>query len=431
MQILEWVYVFFLLSMLILSVLNLYLSLYVWEAPERLDQAASPKVYSRPQVSFTVLLPARHEEAVIGETIKRIAAANYPSELLEIFVICEASDTGTVAAAKEAFLLAGAVHAKVITFYDKPINKPHGLNVGLSVAQHESVVIFDAEDNVHPDIFNIANTIYQDSTVDIIQAGVQLMNYDSRWFSSHNVLEYYFWFRSRMHFHTRVGVVPLGGNTVFFKTKDLLRVGGWNEHCLTEDGEIGIRLSARGRKVVSTYDPKHVTKEETPATVNQFIKQRTRWNQGFIQILVGKQWLGYDGFFKRLFCLYTLSFPVVQAVLFFLTPVAVFLGLRVKMPIIITLLSLLPILLVVLQVFINCVALHEFIGEQRLRRKWRIFVLMIVTYVPYQLLLTIGALRATYRELRGRRNWEKTAHTGLHRTHNSADAAGRLVEENV
>jgi glycosyltransferase XagB len=29
------------------------------------------------------------------------------------------------------------------------------------------------------------------------------------------VLEYLFWFKSRMHYHATVGMVPLGGNTVF------------------------------------------------------------------------------------------------------------------------------------------------------------------------------------------------------------------------
>jgi len=33
------------------------------------------------------------------------------------------------------------------------------------------------------------------------------------------------------------------------------------------------------------YDDEFVTREETPNSIDQFIKQRTRWNQGFIQIL--------------------------------------------------------------------------------------------------------------------------------------------------
>ncbi|MBK0296621.1 DUF917 family protein, partial [Bacillus sp. S34] len=36
---------------------------------------------------------------------------------------------------------------------------------------------------------------------DVVQGGVQLMNFKSSWWSLRNVLEYYFWFHSRLHFH--------------------------------------------------------------------------------------------------------------------------------------------------------------------------------------------------------------------------------------
>jgi hypothetical protein len=39
-----------------------------------------------------------------------------------------------------------------------------------------------------------------------------------------------------------------------------------------------------------------------------------------------------------------------------------------------------------------------------------------VAYLPYQWLLGYSALRAVWRQLRGINSWEKTAHTGAHRT---------------
>src|SRR2546430_15371765 len=68
------------------SLFSLYLMLYSWEHPERLEASRGPCSFLPPQLSFTALLPARHEEAVIYETIKRVWAANYPSDLLEIAV---------------------------------------------------------------------------------------------------------------------------------------------------------------------------------------------------------------------------------------------------------------------------------------------------------------------------------------------------------
>ena len=104
----------------------------------------------------------------------------------------------------------------MVVFHDKPINKPHGLNAALPKAKHDVVTIFDAEDDIHPDIFNVVNTVMESEHVKVVQAGVQLMNFDSSWYSALNVLEYFFWFKSRLHYHARLGAIPLGGNTVFF-----------------------------------------------------------------------------------------------------------------------------------------------------------------------------------------------------------------------
>lgn len=404
--------------MMLQGMLTLYLTLYVWEDPVRLKKIASPDKFSEAHMRFTVLIPAKNEHKVIDKTIQSIAKAHYPKQLIEIIIICEEKDILTIQSAQKIINRSLITNAKVLTFNDAPVNKPHGLNKGLWAAKEgrdEVIVIFDAEDEVSPEIFNIANTLYMKDKPDIIQAGVQLMNYRSRWFSGHNVLEYYFWFKSRMHFHTKAGMVPLGGNTVFFRTNLLRKIGGWNETCLTEDAEIGIRLSAAGAKILSTYDPKHVTKEETPSSVGQFIKQRTRWNQGFIQILKLGYWNDYDTFFKRTLCFYTLSFPIIQAILLAVTPITLFLGVFNKFPLDLSLLSFIPLLIVCTQMVINAVGMREFIIEQNLTHNKKVYLTLIITLFPYQFLLGLSALRAVFRELRGLNNWEKTIHYGIHR----------------
>ena len=61
--------------------------------------------------------------------------------------------------------------------------------------------------------------------------------------------------------------------------------GGWDGDCLAEDCELGVRLSTRGARVAVAYDPEVVTREETPGSLVSLFKQRTRWNQGFLQVL--------------------------------------------------------------------------------------------------------------------------------------------------
>ena len=109
----------------------------------------------------------------------------------------------------------------------------------------------------------------------VVQCGVQLMNYADRWYSALNVLEYFFWFKSRMHYHAAVGMVPLGGNTVFVR-RDLLRqLNGWDQACLTEDADIGIRLSAMRVPIRVVYEDEHVSGRGNTAHGRAVHKQRT------------------------------------------------------------------------------------------------------------------------------------------------------------
>ena len=423
---LDYGFALFLIAMLIQGIFNLYLTLYVWEKPERLDETASPAAFLPPMLGFTVLIPARHEQSVIGNTIRRVINASYPARLLEIIVICDSSDTETIRVAKEAISESNKLNARVLEYSSLPINKPHGLNEGLAVATQPIITIFDAEDDIHPDIFNVANTIFLTKRPDLIQAGVQLMNYASTWFSVHNVLEYFFWFKSRMHFYARANMVPLGGNTVFFRRKQLLQIGGWDQACLTEDADIGIRLSMIGAKVHATYDARHITKEETPSTIAEFIKQRTRWNQGFIQILKKGAWRRFPSLKQRVLAVYVLSFPLVQSALLILTPIILLLGIFGHLPLGLSLLSFMPLLVVVVQLVMQLVGLWEFRREQNLPFSLRSFLAVIWGFLPYQALLAVAAVRATWREARGQNNWEKTSHAGLHRSTMTLD---RLPEE--
>jgi cellulose synthase/poly-beta-1,6-N-acetylglucosamine synthase-like glycosyltransferase len=125
--------------------------------------------------------------------------------------------------------------------------------------------VFDAEDEVHPALLRRVDQCFQETDADIVQAGVQLMNFRSAWYTVHNVLEYYFWFRSRLHVHARQRFIPLGGNTVFIRTPILRAVDGWWD-CLAEDCEIGVRLSALGARTAVFYEPDLVTRAGTRDT---------------------------------------------------------------------------------------------------------------------------------------------------------------------
>jgi cellulose synthase/poly-beta-1,6-N-acetylglucosamine synthase-like glycosyltransferase len=411
------------LLLTIQSAYTLYLMLYTWDRPEAYHQAKAPTRFLPASRSFTVMLPARHEEDVIQTTIERVVGAHYPANLLEIVVICKTDDEGTISKAEEkiAQLRSDGVHnVRVLTFTNPPTNKPHGLNVGLRSTSHEVVTIFDSEDDIHPDIFNVINTVMLQEGVNVVQSGVQLMNYQSNWYSTLNVLEYFFWFKSRLHYHARAGMTPLGGNTVFFARSVLEAAGGWDERNLTEDADVGIRISSMREPVRVVYDDRYVTREETPPTLDHFIRQRTRWSQGFLQTLMKREWARLPNFEQRLLAIYTLAFPSIQAVLGLYVVVSLATMLTIKTPVLVAITLSLPLYLLLAHLLLSIIGLYEFTDAHQLKPSWKTPLVMAVSYLPYQWVLSYASVRATIRELRGINNWEKTAHVGAHRQETQA-----------
>lgn len=191
--------------MTVQAAFNIRLRLFIWESPKHVLLNRAPRSYNDPRFSFTILLPARHEEDVYRETIQKIYDLNYPKELMQIIAICREDDPGTIAEALAKISDLRDQNIQLLVFNDKPINKPHGLNLALQIARGDIVTIFDAEDEPHPNILNIINTTLINEDVDVVQSGVQLMNHNTKWFCFLNVLEYFFWFKSSMHFFARGG----------------------------------------------------------------------------------------------------------------------------------------------------------------------------------------------------------------------------------
>jgi cellulose synthase/poly-beta-1,6-N-acetylglucosamine synthase-like glycosyltransferase len=397
------------------ALFNIRLRLFIWEDPEHVWLDRAPSGFRDAQLSFTILLPARNEEQVYGETIQKIYDLNYPKELTQIIAICRGDDPKTIAAALAKISALNDPNLQLLVFNDGPINKPHGLNLALKVAQRDVITIFDAEDEPHPDILNIVNTTMLDEQADVVQSGVQLMNHDTRWFCVLNVLEYFFWFKSSLHFFARVGMIPLGGNTVFIRRGLLERLGGWDENCLTEDADLGIRLSVAGTRIRVIHDDAFVTREETPNSLRELIRQRTRWNQGFIQILFKGDWLRLETLSQRLLAFYVLTMPEVQAFFALLVPVSVAMIFLVHLPVWIAMFTFLPLYCLVLTILIDLAGFREFLKAHGHRWSWRNAGLLVLGFFPYQWALGVASLRAVYRHVRGASDWEKTSHSGQHR----------------
>jgi len=83
--------------------------------------------------------------------------------------------------------------------------------------------------------------------------------------------------------------------------------------------------------------------------------------------------------------------------------------------VVVAMVSMLPLYMLIIQLGITAVGLFEFASVHRLRASPLVLGQLLVAYLPFQWVLGYAALRAVWRQVRGERGWEKTAHTGAHR----------------
>jgi glycosyltransferase XagB len=388
---------------------------YAWFSRDTIEEFKAPTEFLLPSKTFSLLIPARNEEAVIADTLLSLSKINYPNNLYEIILILVPEDTGTYSIANQTIIANNITNARILVSPSEPKCKSHSLNVALKESKGEVICIFDAEDEVSPTILNLANTIFNKKQCEVLQCGVQLMNYNSQWFSSLSILEYFFWFKSSLLYFSKRGIMPLGGNTIFMNRSKLIEVGGWDEKCLTEDADLGIRMSLANANMTVVYDAPSSTREETPENIQDYLKQRTRWIQGFFQIFRKMDWAKLPTLSQKIHAVYFLLWPAFQVliILYFVTSLAVLPFLKV--PLLISLYSSIPFFLLLTQICLLVIGMWIFTREYKLKFPWYMPFKILLTFVPYQFVLTIASIRALYREIKGITNWEKTTHTNVHR----------------
>jgi len=393
-----------------ISSATLWWMVHAWRTPETLLGTRFADSDGHERLSFSLLVPARHEEKVLERTVRRLLESTHPD--FEVIVIVGHDDPQT---AEVAHRLARDLpeQVRVVTDTHEKKNKPKALNSALPHCRGDVVGVFDAEDQVHPELLTHVDHAFRSTGAVVVQGAVQLINFHSSWYSLRNCLEYFFWFRSRLHLHARHGFIPLGGNTVFVRSGILRALDGWDEQCLAEDCDLGVRLSARGERIVVAYDPAMVTREETPDSLYGLFKQRTRWNQGFLQVYRKGDWRRLP-FRQRMLAHWTLSSPFLQALSGVAIPVGVYVALFVEVPVLVALITFLPAIPLLATLAFEIAGLHEFGREYGLRvRPWHYLKLVLGSPV-YSLVLAAAALRAVWRESKGHSDWELTRHVGAH-----------------
>src|SRR5918911_3027007 len=86
------------LLLFVIAVTTLAWMLDSWRTPWAVGQMPFPEP-DAPRLSFSLIVPARHEEAVLADTVRRLLCQDHP--FVEVLVVVGDDDPGTAAVANE------------------------------------------------------------------------------------------------------------------------------------------------------------------------------------------------------------------------------------------------------------------------------------------------------------------------------------------
>ncbi|WP_292257742.1 glycosyltransferase family 2 protein [Brevundimonas sp.] len=244
-------------------------------------QGADPGTWPR----YTVLCALHDEAEVLPQLVERLSQIDYPPERLEGFLVLEADDEATIAAARATprpqwlrLLLVPEGH---------PRTKPRALNHALALSTGDLVTIYDAEDDPDPlQLREAARRFADDPGLGAVQAPLRIRRKHktaepSPFVDRQFAAEYAALFEVVLPGMAALGLpFPLGGTSNHLRAQALREVGGWDGFNVTEDADLGFRLWRAGWRSGVIARP---TYETPPGGVRAWLPQRTRWLKGFMQ----------------------------------------------------------------------------------------------------------------------------------------------------
>ena len=231
---------------------------------------------------IAVLIAARNEQSVIGNLIDSVKAQDYPTELVDVFVVADnCTDlTGSVA---------GAHGANVYFRNDQTqVGKGYALQYLLhcieeDFAPYDGYLVLDADNVLSPNYITEINKTFSDG-YQIVTSYRNSKNYGDNWISA----GYGLWFLREARYLNGARMAlgsscAVSGTGFLFSRRVLHACGGWNFFLLTEDIQFTIDRVTSGE--IIGYCPRAVFFDEQPTSFAQSWRQRMRWSRGYLQVL--------------------------------------------------------------------------------------------------------------------------------------------------
>lgn len=230
---------------------------------------------------YTILLPLHREAEIVPRLLDHMLKIDYPRSKLQIILLIEENDKITREAIKSSSYF--SYFETVICPEGLPKTKPRALAIGQVYARGEFIVVFDAEDLPEPQQLRRAATIFAHASprLGCVQASLAIYNRKDSWLARMFSYEYAVLFDVIIPGMARFSMpIPLGGTSNHLRRSALSAVQGWDPWNVTEDADLGLRLSRFGYE---THYLSSTTFEEAPNEFLVWFQQRTRWFKGWMQ----------------------------------------------------------------------------------------------------------------------------------------------------
>lgn len=229
---------------------------------------------------ISILIPCHNEEAVIRETIIRMAILDYPD--YEILALNDGSTDLTLDILSEC----AQIHPNVRVINIKQNKgKANALNIGIAASQGEYLVCVDADSFLAKDALKKMMWHFMTGRrVGAVTGNPRIRNRTTL-LGKLQVAEYSSIIgmikrTQRVLFHR---VFTVSGVAAAFRKRALLDAGLWSSDMLTEDIDITWRLQLHNWEI--RFEEEAVCWILTPETFAGLWKQRLRWARGGVEVV--------------------------------------------------------------------------------------------------------------------------------------------------
>ena len=231
-----------------------------------------------PKYKFAIIIAARNEAPVIGETIDALYAQDYPKDLFDVFVFPNncTDNTSEVAAAHNANIIecdfpvknkGDVMHFAINTLMSHPNN-------------YDLFLVLDADTYVDNRYLSAMNDAFC-SGINVAMGRIEGRNpYDSwvagcyaNYFSLSNI----FYSRSRSNLGVSAKLIGTG----FVVRREIFeKLDGWNTTSISEDAEFAVQCALLEERI--SYVPGAIAYAENPNSFLVSLHQRKRWISGIM-----------------------------------------------------------------------------------------------------------------------------------------------------